>query len=373
MRLRRSGDLRLERALDNEAMPTAEAHTVVATPGQSANGEHRNRLAAAFDALERLPALAEPRNRLLESLRGPHPAQNEIVALIESDPGLTIAVLTMASRSRRSAKPVTDVRDAVAVLPLQGVAFLATRVEGVGFFERAGTWGGLAQRFRIHAITTQAAADRLATKVGYQHRGRLRTSALLHDIGKLVLAYAFSEYPGVVTGRDGNPEARLARERRQLGIDHAAVGAVAARRLGLPAGVASAINEHHDPGGGTEARIVRLADALAHYWNGDEVDPGQLTELGGSIGLSPECLTSFICDLPDAPRGLARFAEPSPLSRRQHDVLRLLAEGKQYKVIAAELGLATSTIRTHLHNLYGKMEVSDRAQAVLSASKRGWL
>ena len=46
-------------------------------------------------------------------------------------------------------------------------------------------------------------------------------------------------------------------------------------------------------------------------------------------------------------------------------MLQRLAEGKVYKQIAHELTLSTSTVRTHLHNIYGKLGAVDRAQAVL--------
>ena len=54
-------------------------------------------------------------------------------------------------------------------------------------------------------------------------------------------------------------------------------------------------------------------------------------------------------------------------------MLKRLAEGKVYKQIAHELALSTSTVRTHLHNIYGKLGAVDRAQAVLIATERGWL
>jgi DNA-binding NarL/FixJ family response regulator len=65
--------------------------------------------------------------------------------------------------------------------------------------------------------------------------------------------------------------------------------------------------------------------------------------------------------------------EACPLSARERDVLRLLSEGKVYKQIAQDLTLSTSTVRTHLHNVYGKLGAVDRAQAVLIATERGWL
>ena len=68
-----------------------------------------------------------------------------------------------------------------------------------------------------------------------------------------------------------------------------------------------------------------------------------------------------------------RSIDPCPLSSREVEVLKRLAEGKVYKQIAHELSLSTSTVRTHLHNVYGKLGAIDRAQAVLMATERGWL
>jgi DNA-binding NarL/FixJ family response regulator len=77
-------------------------------------------------------------------------------------------------------------------------------------------------------------------------------------------------------------------------------------------------------------------------------------------------------ELPHAPAA-RRASEPSPLSDRESEILRGLAQGKVYKAIAADFGLSTSTVRTHLHNTYGKLGAVDRAQAVLIATERGWL
>jgi DNA-binding NarL/FixJ family response regulator len=68
-----------------------------------------------------------------------------------------------------------------------------------------------------------------------------------------------------------------------------------------------------------------------------------------------------------------RQVDPCPMSRREVEVLRRLARGMVYKQIAGELGLSTSTVRTHLHNVYRKLGAMDRAQAVLIATERGWI
>ena len=63
----------------------------------------------------------------------------------------------------------------------------------------------------------------------------------------------------------------------------------------------------------------------------------------------------------------------SPLSNQEREVLKGLAASKVYKEIAHDLGIAASTVRSHLHNVYAKLGAADRAQAVLIASREGWI
>ena len=54
-------------------------------------------------------------------------------------------------------------------------------------------------------------------------------------------------------------------------------------------------------------------------------------------------------------------------------LVELAKSGGDGPVPIGELALSTSTVRTHLHNIYGKLGAVDRAQAVLIATERGWL
>jgi DNA-binding NarL/FixJ family response regulator len=112
---------------------------------------------------------------------------------------------------------------------------------------------------------------------------------------------------------------------------------------------------------------------LAHYGHGQPVDPAQMLKVSRSLGLGPDALRSVMFELPYAGSNQRRNVEPCPLSAREVDVLKRLAEGKVYKQIALELSLSTSTVRTHLHNTYTKLGAVDRAQAVLVATERGWI
>ena len=115
-------------------------------------------------------------------------------------------------------------------------------------------------------------------------------TSLLHDIGKLVLVHAYPGYPRQVHGEARTPEDRLQRERLELGVDHALVGGVLARRWGLPRSVAQVIEHHHADSGEGEAAIVRLADVLAHYVLGGQVDPSELLAAARAVACAwPTC------------------------------------------------------------------------------------
>jgi LuxR family maltose regulon positive regulatory protein len=62
-----------------------------------------------------------------------------------------------------------------------------------------------------------------------------------------------------------------------------------------------------------------------------------------------------------------------PLSAREREVLRLLAQGRSNAEIARQLVVAVSTVKTHLHHLFAKLQAADRLQAVTRARELGLL
>ena len=345
-----------------------------AVVGRARNEGHGKRLTAAFEALEVFPALAESRNRLLAIISEERPSTGEVVRAIESDVALVISVLRLANgldSPRRG--QVESIVGSVEVLSPEAVQALAANAETFEFFERGKTWDAAPERFRLHAVAVQRAADRLAAASSYPHRDRLLVTALLHDVGKLVLMHAYPGYPRQVHGPARTPEERLHYERRELGVDHALVGGVLARRWNLPKAVASAIERHHAEDAAGDSAFVRLADMLAHYSQGSPVSSTELLKAARAVGFGPSELRSVLYDLPYPSKDRPRSVEPCPLSTRELEVLKRLSQGMVYKQIAYELSLSTSTVRTHLHNIYGKLGAVDRAQAVLHATERGWL
>jgi DNA-binding NarL/FixJ family response regulator len=113
---------------------------------------------------------------------------------------------------------------------------------------------------------------------------------------------------------------------------------------------------------------------LAHYALAGNISPSELLAVARIVGIKPAELRTVMYDLPlQSSSGRPRQIDPCPMSAREVEVLRRLARGMVYKQIAGELGLSTSTVRTHLHNVYGKLGAMDRAQAVLIATERGWI
>jgi putative nucleotidyltransferase with HDIG domain len=343
----------------------------VARPHNGTRGTGAERLFAAFEDMETFPALRKSRDAVLDTLRDVTAGPSAVIEVIESDPALAIAMLRAAGRHTPRRRPIA-VTEAVADLSVAEIAAVARALPAFDFFERSRPWSDTAERFRVHARATQAAVSYLRRELGLGPRPELRTAALLHDVGKLVLLRAYDRYDPIWNMR-APPDVRLALERAELGMDHALVGGVLARRLGLADALARTIEQHHADDAAGGAAIVRLADMLAHYAAGEPLSASGISAAGRAIGFSTEHLRRALDQLPGAARAELVRAVPSPLTPREAEMLQQLSTGKVYKQIAADLHLQVSTVRTHLNNTYRKLGVVDRAQAVLLATRNGWL
>jgi len=73
-----------------------------------------------------------------------------------------------------------------------------------------------------------------------------------------------------------------------------------------------------------------------------------------------------------AQRLAERLGRPEP-SARELDALRLVAQGRSNKEIAAALGVSDETVKTHMSNVMQKLGANDRAHAVTEAIRLGWI
>ena len=100
----------------------------------------------------------------------------------------------------------------------------------------------------------------------------------------------------------------------------------------------------------------------------DELCEAIKAAAAGQVRLAPEAAARLMREVrtPASPESLTES-----LTERETEVLELLARGKANKQIARELFVATSTVKTHVNNLYRKLGISSRTQAALYAARIG--
>ena len=77
-------------------------------------------------------------------------------------------------------------------------------------------------------------------------------------------------------------------------------------------------------------------------------------------------MMSFFSTRPDLPIDI--FPE---LTESERNVLRLMAQGTSNEAIALQLSLSSKTVRNYVSNIFGKLQVADRAQAIVKARDAG--
>jgi len=106
-----------------------------------------------------------------------------------------------------------------------------------------------------------------------------------------------------------------------------------------------------------------------------DVAPARLLEAirelhAGGAPMSPEVARQVV-------RMFQKFApakvEQSRLTEREMEVLQLLAEGHSYKSCAARLTLSLDTVRFHIRQIYERLHVHSKSEAVMKAMKQGWI
>jgi DNA-binding NarL/FixJ family response regulator len=118
---------------------------------------------------------------------------------------------------------------------------------------------------------------------------------------------------------------------------------------------------------GQDAEIQSVLRAGVRAYLRKDVDRSQLLNVIRTVHAGGRYLPPTIRE---------RLAEAPPLSeltRRETEVLERIAAGMTNKEIGAALSISEDTVKLHVKNLFGKLDVNDRTQAVAVAAKRGIL
>ena len=146
---------------------------------------------------------------------------------------------------------------------------------------------------------------------------------------------------------------------------------------------AAALDELSPPANGYNPAMVLLSDDPQPAWSAEAVRLGVRALLppdasavqivaavsaaaNGLAVVDPRELESTLSAAP-----AAAAPEPSTLSARETEVLRMMADGAANKIIAWKLGVSEHTVKSHVASILAKMGVSTRTEAVTAGIRKG--
>lgn len=279
-----------------------------------------------LQSLDELPTLSPIAVRLLK-VTGTHDADfDEIVRLIESDPSLSVKVLSLVRKAGTgAARNVTTVKRAAVMLGLEAIqaAVLSVQIyellqqspgnderreQNLEAFDRVGFWK--------HSIAVGCAAEMLAKE--HRQKGVAPEEAfvagLVHDLGKLALDWVLPKtYDRVIRQAHARATPLHAAERAVMGLDHHQAGKRLAERWSLPHQLQDAMWLHSQPPGatpdlphrslvGTVAVANGIAQRMLIGWSGG-TSPAAfalIDQWAAELGFTPEQIASVQEKLHDA-------------------------------------------------------------------------
>jgi putative nucleotidyltransferase with HDIG domain len=230
--------------------------------------------------------------KILELAQDERAGAREIAKVIAQDQAFTARLLKIAnSPYYGQTRAVITVAQAVPVLGVDTISSLALALFSFGSLSHGeGAILSLRELWE-HSIGCGLWGRHMAKRIGHPATEEAFIAGLLHDMGK-ALYYRFfkNEFLEAVTLAQTENMSLAAAERHVLGMDHAAAGAVVARKWHLPPLLMHTIEFHHDPFSVPEEvseshrktiAIVHVADMLGDAFNigrGIEADPAMISE-----------------------------------------------------------------------------------------------
>ncbi|HDS29770.1 MAG TPA: HDOD domain-containing protein [Firmicutes bacterium] len=240
------------------------------------------KLKKAVAEMESLPSVPEHYKELLAELEKPDCSIKVIEQIVSKDMGMSAKLLQLVNSAFFGiGKSVSDPARAVVLLGLDTVKRLALMTHVFSQFQGDSVPGFKTDDLWDHSILSAGLAKRIAILEQADEKTSEESfiAGLLHDVGKLVLAFKVSEDYRLVyrklseNGTDFNEI-----EKSVLGATHAEVGAYLLGLWGLSDSMVEAVAYHHSPQKGsfegfTPLTAVYVANAIAH--NVETYEPGE--------------------------------------------------------------------------------------------------
>jgi HD-like signal output (HDOD) protein len=257
-----------------------------------------------------LPTLPEVMQQILETVDSEDSSAQDLSRILEADPVITARVLRLANSSFYGCRQRVDsLQRAVVMVGFATVKQLALATTVLNFLQRAQQRVLEPQDFWLHSFGAAKAAQLLALATHHAQAAPLCfTAALLHDVGKYVLALSLGEEYQQQATSAMEQEMRLCDvERRTMGVDHAEVGAMLLEQWGLPPLICTALAYQYTPeqyAGPRQLEVAIVAvssevSRLAGFGNAGDVGPLRLPAISLSAsGLTAEAISAVIQELP---------------------------------------------------------------------------
>ena len=365
--------------------------------------------------------LAEAGRALAEAERAARPTENEyalVAALVFQH-----RIQAAHGRLRQAAASYRQTLERAARSPMLALAHYdlgrllyesddleaaADHVErGIGLSRRASNAEFLVGGYGTLAIVRVAQGDGMAARRALQEADRLiehpgmSPAARVRDLAtRILVALGLGDLDAASLAADRSPKLeeagsfpdylRLMRARARLLLAQGSRAAASEQLTALRAmasntgwlsiaGQARAVQALAAPSLGDALAI--LEEALA--WAEPEGYVRSFVDLGEPMeallreatarGIAPRYVRRLLEAFTPPPTPPRRRAQQliDPLSDRELDVLRLLDDGRTNQEIAQALSVSVNTVRTHLKNIYGKLDVHSRREATAQAKKLG--
>ena len=181
----------------------------------------------------------------------------------------------------------------------------------------------------------------------------------------------------VAEAADGEQAVQLAEEHRPdvvlMDVSMPRLGGVEATRVirsQLPEVEVLILTMHADHSVVTDAVRAGAAGYLVKDCTTDDIVGMLQAVASGDASLSPNLASSILAEA-QRDGGSSAANHDSLLTRREEEVLKLIADGSSTPEVAQALFISTKTVRHHLSSIYEKLDSRDRTQAVLRAVRMG--
>jgi HD-like signal output (HDOD) protein len=228
---------------------------------------HNASIRSVVGSLEKLPSTPQVYWQLTDAASRPEATLDDFSEIVEQDPAMTAKVLQLVNSSYFGLpQKLASVRQAVGYLGINLLRSLALSAHAFGEMGENSSHLISLEKLQRHALQTARLAKRMVRDP--HQAGEAFTAALVHDVGRIVLAMGVPDIIEETLRRSVAENRRIADiERELLGVCHAEVGAYLLGVWGLPLTIVEAVAYHHEPsqaaaGASLSLAAVHVADAL---------------------------------------------------------------------------------------------------------------